>query len=102
MFNIGDVVIYSAHGVSKIDNICEKTFSNVTKTYYEIHPLEQANLMISTPVDNDKVVMLKMMDRVEAEEILQSFQQTGIRWVGNPRERNFQYKKVEFAVKSLK
>lgn len=48
MFNIGDVVIYSAHGISKIDNICEKTFSNVTKTYYELHPLKQANLMIST------------------------------------------------------
>ena len=40
MFNIGDVVMYSAHGVSKIDNICEKTYSNVTKTYYELHPLE--------------------------------------------------------------
>ena len=39
MFNIGDVVIYSAHGISKIDNICEKPFSNVTKTYYELHPL---------------------------------------------------------------
>ena len=94
MFNIGDVVIYSAHGISKIDNICEKTFSNVTKTYYELHPLEQTNLMISTPVDNDKVVMLKMMDRKEAEEILQSFQQTGIHWVSNPRERSLQYKKV--------
>ena len=94
MFNIGDIIIYSAHGVSKIDNICEKTYSNVTKTYYELHPLEQTNLMISTPVDNDKVVMLKMMDREEAEDVLQSFQQTGIHWVGNPRERNIQYKKV--------
>ena len=94
MFNIGDMVMYSAHGVSKIDNICEKTYSNVTKTYYELHPLEQTNLMISTPVDNDKVVMLKMMDREEAEDLLQSFQQTGIQWVGNPRELNLQYKKV--------
>ncbi len=94
MFNIGDVVIYSAHGVSKIDNICEKTFSNVTKTYYELHPLEQTNLMISTPVDNDKVVMLKIMDREEAEEILHSFQQNGIDWVSNPRERIIQYKNV--------
>ena len=35
MFNIGDMIIYSAHGVSKIDNICEKTFANVTRNYYE-------------------------------------------------------------------
>lgn len=94
MFNIGDVIIYSVHGISKIDNICEKTFSNVTRTYYELHPLEQKNLTISTPVDNDKVVMLKIMDQEEAEEILQLFQQKGIDWISNPRERNMEYKKI--------
>ena len=59
-----------------------------------MHPLEQTNLKISTPVDNDKVIMLKMMDQEEAEEILLAFQQTGIDWVSNPRERNMEYKKV--------
>jgi CarD family transcriptional regulator len=94
MFNIGEVIIYSAHGLSKIDDICEKTFSNVTKTYYVLHPLEQVNLTINTPVDNDKVVMLKIMEREEAEEILQSFQHPGLCWISNPRERNITYKKV--------
>ncbi|WP_161487140.1 CarD family transcriptional regulator [Neobacillus mesonae] len=44
MFSIGDVIIYSVHGLSRVDDICEKTIANVTRTYYALHPLEQSNL----------------------------------------------------------
>lgn len=94
MFNIGDVVIYSMHGLSRIDDICEKTISNVTKTYYVLHPLDQANLTISAPVDSDKVVMQKMLDEEEAKEILQSFKQLGASWIENSRQRYTQYQYI--------
>lgn len=94
MFNIGDVIIYSVHGLSRIDDICEKTISNVTKTYYVLHPLEEANLTISTPIDNDKVVMLKMMDREEAEKILQSFKEPGADWIDDVRIRYREYQEI--------
>lgn len=88
MFNIGDVIIYSTHGLSQIDDICEKTFSNITRTYYVLHPLAETNLTISTPVDNDKVVMLKLLNREEATEILQSFKRPGTSWIEDLRQRN--------------
>lgn len=94
MFNIGDLVMYSVHGLSKIDDICEKTISNETKTYYVLHPLEQANLTISAPVDSDKVVMQKMMDPEEAMEILQSFRQPGASWIENSKQRYSQYQYI--------
>jgi CarD family transcriptional regulator len=94
MFNIGDIIFYSLHGLSKIDDICEKTFSDVTRTYYVIHPLEQPNLTISTPVDNDKVVMLKRMESEEAEEILQSFKQPGIDWIEDLKQRKMKYQDI--------
>ncbi len=94
MFNIGDIIFYSQHGLSKIDDICEKTFSNVTRTYYVIHPLEQSNLTISTPVDNVKVVMLKRMEREEAEEILQSFKQPGMDWIEDLRQRKMKFQEI--------
>ncbi|WP_077212037.1 CarD family transcriptional regulator [Bacillus dakarensis] len=94
MFNIGDVIIYSVHGLSRIDDICEKTISNVTKTYYVLHPLEEANLTISTPIDNDKVVMLKMVDREEAEKILQSFKEPGADWIDDVRIRYREYQEI--------
>ncbi|WP_462410109.1 CarD family transcriptional regulator [Neobacillus sp. Marseille-QA0830] len=91
MFQIGDLVIYSVHGLSRIDDICEKTISNVTKTYYVLHPLDQANLTISAPVDSDKVMMQKMMEPEEAEEILQFFKQPGSSWIENSKQRYSRY-----------
>ena len=94
MFNIGDTIIYSVHGLCQIDDICEKTYSDVTRNYYVLHPLSQANLTISVPVDNDKVIMLKTMNREQAEEILQSFNKPGIPWVEDVKKRKSQYNNV--------
>ena len=91
MFNIGDTIVYSVHGLCKIDDICEKTISDVTKTYYVLHPLGQINLTISIPIDSDKVVMLKTMNRDEAEEILYSFKLPGINWIDDVRQRVMKY-----------
>ncbi len=88
MFDIGEVIIYSEHGLCQIDDICEKTFSDVTKTYYVLHPLSAANLKISTPVDNDSVLMLKTLDQKEAEELLQSFKEPEFDWTEDTRQRN--------------
>jgi CarD family transcriptional regulator len=91
MFDIGDVIIYSEHGLCQIDDICEKTIAGVTRTYYILHPLAQENLQISTPIDNKKVVMLKTMERDEAEELLDSFKQPGIVWIEDHKKRYHQY-----------
>ncbi|WP_235824888.1 CarD family transcriptional regulator [Bacillus salipaludis] len=62
MFNIGDLIIYSGHGICRVDNICEKTVSGITRTYYVLHPMENNHqLIISTPVNDDKVVMLEII-----------------------------------------
>lgn len=73
MFNIGELIIYSAHGICRIDDICEKTYFGVTKNFYILHPVVDYRLTISTPVDNNKVVMLELLSKEEAEEILESF-----------------------------
>ena len=61
---------------------------------YVLHPLSQTNLTISVPVDNDKVIMLKTMNREQAEEILQSFNKPGIPWVEDVKKRKSQYNNV--------
>ena len=91
MFNVGDIIIYSAHGLCEIDDICEKTYGDTTRTYYVLHPLENSKLIINIPIDSHQVVMQKVMEREEAKEILQSFQQPGIEWIENARQRTKQY-----------
>jgi CarD family transcriptional regulator len=94
MFNVGDLVIYSAHGICRIDDICEKTYSGVTKTYYVMHPIEDNQLIINYPTDNNQVVMKEMMDKNEAEEILETFKSPGIGWIERTQDRTKMYSSI--------
>lgn len=87
MFNVGDLVIYDSHGICHIDNIRNKTLIDVTKPYYELHPLDDPSLKISTPVDRAKVVMKSIIERDEAEALIGIFKQPGMRWMDNNNQR---------------
>ncbi|SDH48694.1 transcriptional regulator, CarD family [Planococcus glaciei] len=88
MFKIGDLIIYSAHGICKIDDISEKTVSGITKKYYKLHPMENSQrVTISTPVNNDKVVMLGMLHKDQAMQLLENFNEPGLEWIDNPNAR---------------
>jgi CarD family transcriptional regulator len=88
MFNIGDLIIYSGHGICQIDDICEKTISGITRDYYVLHPMDtNPPLTISTPVKNDKVVMLELIREEEARKILDLFKKPGVKWDDNPNTR---------------
>jgi CarD family transcriptional regulator len=81
MYNIGDLVIYSAHGICKINDICEKTVSGITRSYYVLNPMDNKHhLTISIPVNNDKVAILDLIQKEEAQEIIESFNYPGVEW----------------------
>lgn len=88
MFDIGDLIIYSSHGICKIDDICDKTVSGVTRKYYVLHPLENNHdLTISTPINNDQVLMKGLINKEEAFEILETFNEPGMKWNNNANPR---------------
>lgn len=94
MFNVGELVVYSDHGVCKIDDISDKTYGGKTRKYYVLHPIENTNLKINAPVDNKNVLILKMLDAIEAEEIMQSFSGPGIEWIEDVKLRNKEYNRL--------
>ncbi|MDN7242994.1 CarD family transcriptional regulator [Planococcus sp. N028] len=88
MFNIGDLIIYSAHGICQIDDICDETVAGVTKKYYKLHPYESNHhITIRTPVDNDKVLMLSMIPKEEVTDIMDAFKEPALEWDNNPNMR---------------
>lgn len=94
MFKKGDLIIYSSHGICKIDDICEKTISNVTKKYYSLHPMDDRKLSISIPVDNDKVTIQELLTKEEAENIIESFKLEGYEWIAIDNERSTKYNEI--------
>lgn len=91
MFNIGDLIIYSTHGVCKIDDICERDFRGVKRNYYILHPVDEPELSINVPVDSEQVVMLDIMDKEEARSVLKAFEEPGIEWIEDAKQRNKKY-----------
>jgi CarD family transcriptional regulator len=82
MFNIGELVIYSGQGICRVDDICEKTYAGQTKTYYVLRPIaDNHQLTISTPVDNEKTTIMKLLNHQEANAIIETFQSDGIKWI---------------------
>lgn len=95
MLNIGDLVIYSGHGICKIDDICDQTYTGNTQTYYVLHPLENSHqLTISIPVDNQKVNISRLIQGDQAEEILESFHLPGVDWIENNHNRSQVYNDI--------
>jgi CarD family transcriptional regulator len=94
MFHVGDLIIYSAHGVCQIDDICEKTFLGVNRTYYVLHPIEEPTLIISIPLDHESVQAFKIMEKDQAETIIQSFRLPGIDWIENNHQRANRYQDI--------
>ncbi|RPF50092.1 CarD family transcriptional regulator [Aquisalibacillus elongatus] len=89
MYNKGDLIIYSTHGICRIDNITEKNIAGTTRTYYILSPIENnQHLTISIPVDNNGMLMLSLVNENEAKDILQTFESDGLEWIDNANNRN--------------
>ncbi|ETA81496.1 CarD family transcriptional regulator [Youngiibacter fragilis] len=88
MFNKGDMMIYSSHGICLVDDICSNRFQGVDKDYYVLHPIADRKLTIRIPVDNKSVTMLELIEEEEAEKIIDSFSKPGRSWIEINNERN--------------
>lgn len=95
MYNIGDLVIYSAHGICEINDICDKTVSGITRSYYVLHPMDNKHhLTISIPVNNDKVAILNLIQKEESLKILEAFKYPGVEWIDKPNIRLQVYSEI--------
>ena len=81
-------------GYVKLTIYAKKPMVTPRELYYVLHPLENPKLIINIPIDSKQVVMQKVMKREEAEEILHCFQQPGIEWIEDARQRSKQYKSL--------
>lgn len=76
MFEIGESIIYGTTGVCKIADITTLNMDGAAKDrlYYIMEPVGAAGGKIFTPVDNDKIMMRRVMNREEAMELVDHMQ----------------------------
>jgi len=72
MFKKGEMVVYGQTGVCYIEDIVEKTIiKNEKKLYYKLRPHFQQNDIIYAPINSDKVHIRYVMNRLQAEELIE-------------------------------
>ena len=96
MFKVGDYIIYGSSGVCKITNIGPMKISGVAKDklYYTMIPCYIRDSEIFTPVDNERVVMRKVMTKSEAEDFLDSIKDIEELEIIEEKKRELEYKQA--------
>ncbi len=96
MFEIGEYVVYGNNGVCKVEDITRMGMSGVKsdRMYYKLIPSAKNARIIFTPVDNDKVVMRKVMSREEAQSLIEAIPDIEPLEVKDDRQREETYKKA--------
>ena len=96
MFDVGDFIIYGSNGVCRITHIGPMKMPGVPKDrlYYTMVPCYIRDSEIFTPVDNERVVMRKVMSKDEAEDFIQSISEIKELEIIEEKRRELEYKQA--------
>lgn len=70
MFEINDYIVYGNMSVCKVIDVCTPKGIIGNKKYYKLEPIYEHGSTIYTPVNNEKVIMRKVITKEEAEKII--------------------------------
>ena len=96
MYEVGDYVVYGSNGVCRITKIGPIDLPGVPqdKLYYTMTPCYIRDSEIFTPVDNDRVVIRKVMSKDEALAFVQGMNQIQSMPVEEEKKREILYKQT--------
>ncbi len=96
MFEIGEYIVYGSKGVCKVEDIThlEVPGADKNRLYYVLSQFDDASGKIYVPVDNDKVIMRKVISRDDAENLIQNMPQIEELWVSDDKKREARYKEA--------
>lgn len=96
MFKIGEVVVYGAQGVCKIDCIQTKQIGKQSADYYVLKPLFNENTSLFVPVEN-KILTAKVQSVLtlkEAKALVEAVPQISLLEFDNENQKREQYKNI--------
>lgn len=96
MYSVGDVVVYSIHGVCRIEAVEERKVDKNTASYFVLRPLENEKIVYFIPVHN-QAALLKLRpltDRQTLEAVFQTPEVLTECWIPEENQRKLRYKEL--------
>lgn len=96
MFKKGDFVVYGHSGVCEVDSIGNMNSPGIPKDklYYTLLPCYTKGSKIFTPIDNDKVIIRRVLTKEEATTLVDEIKYIDILDITNEKKREFEYKEA--------
>ncbi len=94
MFEKGELIICGGHGVCRVIDITDNPIDRMDKKrkYYLLEPVFEKASTIYTPVDNEKIIMRRIMNREEAQKLIEHIKEIDVVWVQEEKRREQTYK----------
>lgn len=96
MFNIGDIIVYGAQGICKIDSRETKQIGRQSADYYVLKPLFNESTAVFVPVEN-KLLTAKMqtvLTKAQAEELVKKVEQIDVIKSNDENQKRELYKTI--------
>ena len=94
MFEKGEYIIYGSNGVCEVQDYMSAAGESDNRTYYVLAPMRSRGSTIFSPVDNQKVLMRKVMTKEEAREFLRDIPEYEDMEIRESRTQEQQYKEI--------
>ena len=96
MYQKGDYISYSGHGVCKISDIRAMDFGSGKQDYYIIEPIAAGNATIYLPWDNPKALsrIRPILTKEEIDAIIFSVREEQIPWPNDRKVRTVQFQQI--------
>lgn len=96
MFEIGEFIMCGGHGVCRVASITGNPIDKLDKKrkYYILEPVFEKGSTIYTPVDNEKVVMRRILDEKKAKKLIKQIPDIKTVWIREEKTREQMYKEA--------
>lgn len=94
MFEKNELIICGGHGVCRVIDITGNPIDRLDKKrkYYVLEPVFEKTSTIYIPVDNDKIIMRRIMNKDEAQKLIDHITEIDIMWIQEEKSREQTYK----------
>lgn len=94
MFGKGELIMCGGHGVCRVIDITDNPIDQMDKEkkYYVLEPVFEKASTIYTPVNNDKIIMRRIMNKDEAEKLIEHITEIDTVWIQEEKRREQTYK----------
>lgn len=94
LFSVGDIFVYGASGVCRLDDICVRDCGTGKREYYVLQPVYDARSTVYIPTDSEKLAAhaRSLPSEKEVYDIIDTMPSAGFDWVQNDKERGERFR----------